>query len=124
MVDIYTYNDLLDIGTPFRNDPFCMVWMAYKKLYDKPCEIWWDYHEEDEHEQEYGFTNFPNDGSTPTVIIYSDHPVSIQVETLAHELAHVAVGVGHGHDDVWNEAFEKIHAEFGKIGDEIFGETE
>lgn len=110
--------------TPFKNDPFCMVWMAYKRLYDKPCEIWWDYHEEDAHEQEYGFTNFPNDGSIPTVIIYSDHPVSIQVETLAHELAHVAVGVEHEHDSVWDEAFTAINEEYHKIGDEMFGGEE
>jgi hypothetical protein len=98
--------------------------MAYKRLYDNPCEIWWDYHEEDNHNEEYGFTHQPNDGSIPTVIIYSDHPVSIQVETLAHELAHVAVGVEHGHDSVWEEAFEAIHVEFEKIGDEMFGSAE
>ena len=110
--------------TPFKNDPFCMVYMAYKRLYDKPCEIWWDYHEEDKHEQEYGFTSFPNDGGIPTVIIYSDHPVEIQVETLAHELAHVAVGVGHDHDSMWYEAFTAINTEFNKIVDEMFGGAE
>lgn len=107
--------------TPFKNDPFSMVMIAYKRLYDKPCEIWWDYHDEDSHKEEYGFTHQPNDGSTPTVIIYSDHPVEIQVETLAHELAHVAVGAEHKHDEVWEEAFAAIHTEFGKIGDEMFG---
>lgn len=113
-----------ELKTPFRNDPFCMVWMAYNRLYDKPCEIWWDYHDEDTYAKAFGFTEFPYDGSTPTVIIFADHPVKVQIETLAHELAHVAVGVGHDHDSLWEEAFAAIQAEFYKIGDELFGGAE
>ena len=44
------------------------------------------------------------------------------VETLAHELAHVAVGVEHEHDAVWEEAFDKIFAEYNRLGEEMFGE--
>lgn len=109
--------------TPFKNDPFSMIYMAYKRLYDKPCEIWWVYHEgsEPEHEEEYGFASFPEDGSEPTVYIFLEHPVKIQAETLAHELAHIAVGIEHDHDEEWDAAFEAIHAEYEKIADEMFG---
>lgn len=110
--------------TPFKNDPFCMVWMAYKRLYDKPCEVYWDCREKDDETAGFGFTLFPDDGEIPTVIIYADYPVSIQVEILAHELAHVAVGSGHEHDSAWEEAFEAINVEFNKIGDEMFGGAE
>lgn len=107
--------------TPFRNDPFAIVWMAFKKLYPgKDCEIWWEIHDVSGHEEEYGFTHQPLDGTTPTVCIYSEHPVNIQVETLGHELAHVAVGVEHEHDEVWEAAFDAIFREYNRIGDEMF----
>ena len=107
---------------PFVNDPYAMVWMAFKRLYpDKECQVWWDMHQNDEHDEEYGFTHFPNDGSTPSVFAYAEYPVNIQVETLAHELAHVAVGPEHEHDDTWRAAFDAIFAEYNRIGDEMFG---
>lgn len=39
-----------------------------------------------------------------------------QSKSLAHELAHVAVGVEHDHDEVWQEAFDKIFEEYNRIG--------
>lgn len=108
--------------SPFQNDTFSLVWMAFKNLYpDKECEVWWDQHQEDEHDKEYGFTHFPDDGSTPQVFIYAEHGVNIQTETLGHELAHVAVGPEHEHDDVWEAAFDAIFKEYNRIGDEMFG---
>ena len=44
------------------------------------------------------------------------------VEIFAHELAHVAVGVGHAHDAVWEKAFDDIREEYNRIGFELFGE--
>lgn len=55
------------------------------------------------------------------MIVYSEHPVNIQTETLGHELAHVAVGPEHEHDEVWKAAFDAIFDEYNKIGDEMFG---
>ena len=107
---------------PFDNDPYAMVWAAFKRLYpDKECRVWWDMHQNDEHDEEYGFTHFPNDGSTPSVFVYAEHPVNIQVETFAHELAHVAVGPEHEHDDIWRSAFDAIFEEYNRMGDEMFG---
>ena len=112
-------------ATPFENDPFSMVWIAFKNLYpDKECEAFWDQHQEDEHKEEYGFTNFPSNGSTPQVFVYAEHTVNIQVETFAHELAHVAVGPEHEHDEVWEAAFDAIFKEYNRLGDLMFAKPE
>ena len=50
--------------------------------------------------------------------------MNVCVETFAHELAHVAVGVEHEHDSVWEEAFDKIFAEYNRIGEELYGSKE
>lgn len=111
--------------TPFENDPFSMVWVAFKNLHpDKECEVFWDQHQEDEHKEEYGFTNFPSDGSTPQVFVYAEHSVNIQTETFAHELAHVAVGPEHEHDEVWEAAFDAIFKEYNRLGDLMFAKPE
>lgn len=109
--------------SPFANDPFALVCQAYKNLYDKPFQAFFDQHEDDEHKEEYGFTHFV-DGEIPKIIIFAEHPVNVCVETFAHELAHVAVGVEHEHDEVWNDAFDKIFAEYNRLGEEMFGSRE
>ncbi len=121
-----TPDDLLrQMVTPFENDPFSMVWVAFKNLYpDKECEVFWDQHQKDEHEEEYGFANFPTDGSTPQVFVFAEHPVNIQTETFAHELAHVAVGPEHEHDEVWEAAFDAIFKEYNRLGDLRFAKPE
>lgn len=105
---------------PFRNDPFMLVWEAYKRLYNKPCEAWWDTYESSGEEENYGITIFPDDGSVPQIFIFVEHPVSVQIETLGHELAHVAVGIEHDHDEVWEAAFDAIFKEYNRLGDELF----
>lgn len=54
-----------------------------------------------------GYTDFNDDGSI-VVSVSSEIPVSAAAEILCHELAHVAVGIEHEHDNAWEEAFEKI----------------
>lgn len=106
--------------SPFKNDPFAMIYQAFKRLYpDKPCEIWGDIPQEAD-KQAFGMTEFPDDGSCPQVFIYSNHPVHQQVEILAHELAHVAVWPDHEHDDAWDFAFSAIQQEYGQIVTELF----
>lgn len=109
--------------SPFSNDPFAIVAQAYKNLYNKPFLAYYDQHESIGHNEEYGFTTFRK-GETPVITIFADHSVNVCVETLAHELAHVAVGVEHEHDAVWEEAFDKIFAEYNRLGDEMFGVKE
>lgn len=105
--------------SPFSNDPFALVCQAYKNLFDKPFRAFFNQHEDDEHKDEYGFTHFVK-GEIPTIIIFAEHSVNICVETFAHELAHVAVGVEHEHDEVWNDAFNKIFDEYNRLGKELY----
>lgn len=109
--------------SPFENDPFAMVCQAYKNLYDKPFRALFDQHNDDKHKDEYGFTNFA-ENEIPVVVIFAEHPLNICVETFAHELAHVAVGVEHEHDATWEEAFDKIFAEYNRLGEELYGSKE
>ena len=110
---------------PFKNDPFALVWKAFKNLFkDKECEIWFDQHQGDEDEGSYGLTIFHDDGSDPSVFIYAEQSVNNAIETFAHELAHVAVGIANGHNEVWEAAFDSIFGEYNRIGDELFGSAE
>ena len=67
----------------------------------------------------YGLTDFADDGSV-AVFVKPSLEVADAVEVLAHELAHVAVGVEHDHDEVWQEAFDKIFEEYNRIGNQMF----
>lgn len=58
-----------------------------------------------------GYTFFPDDKSTPIIVLNPNIPFIHIVETLAHELAHV-VTPDHEHDNVWEEAFSKIQKEY------------
>ena len=119
--------DLKDrLIAPFQNDMFAMVWGAFKKLYpDKDCEIYWEPQIRDEEDGKpvYGLTDFADDGSV-AVFVEPSLEVADAVEVLAHELAHVAVGVEHDHDEVWQEAFDKIFEEYNRIGNQMFPDGE
>ena len=113
-------SDLKQMESPFLNDPFSLVWEAFHNLYpNKECKIYYDQHEEtdqSDESKEYGSTLFPDDGSIPIVNIFAEYPVNILVEILAHELAHVAVGPGHEHDEAWKDAFDNIYQEYNNLG--------
>lgn len=115
--------DLKDrLIAPFQNDMFAMVWGVFKKLYpDKECEIYWEPQIRDEEDGKpvYGLTDFADDGSV-AVFVKPSLEVADAVEVLAHELAHVAVGIEHDHDEVWQEAFDKIFEEYNRIGNQKF----
>ena len=119
--------DLKDrLIAPFQNDMFAMVWGAFKKLYpDKGCEIYWEprIRGEEDGKPVYGLTKFADDGSV-AVFVKPSLEVADAVEVLAHELAHVAVGVEHDHDEVWQEAFDKIFEEYNRIGSQMFPDGE
>ena len=79
----------------FVNDPFRVVYQAFKELYpDKECEILFDYNAEttDTHERVKGVTIFPDDGSIPQIRIDCEQTIDQISGILAHELAHVALG--------------------------------
>ena len=114
------------LNNPFKNDPFAMVWTAFKNLYpDKDCDVWFDMRCRLKTEEGFGFTEFPN-GENPQVVIFIDThlPVMDMVEILGHELAHVAVGSCEGHSEAWEAAFEAIFQEYHCIGNEMFDPKE
>ena len=108
--------------TPFVNDIFALIWQAFKNLYpDKECECFWEpqIREAENGNEVFGLTDFGEDGSV-VVFVRPDLEVAIAGEILAHELAHVAVGVDHEHDEAWENAFEAIFQEYNRIGDSLF----
>lgn len=102
----------------FINDPFHVVYQAFKELYpDKECEIMFDYNVEttDTHERVKGVTIFPDDGSIPQIRIDCEQTIDQISGILAHELAHVALG-----KPEWDDR-ELDHGEdFEKVLDAIF----
>ena len=111
--------------SPFVNDMFSLVWIAFKNLYpDKDCKCQWvpELEKDDDGEQPIGVTTFADDGNI-YVDIVATLPVADAVEIFAHELAHVAVGEYENHGEAWEEAFDKIHAEFDRVGNEMFGDS-
>lgn len=101
---------------PFKNDPFIVVHQAFSNLYHgKGYECQW--HEDLrslEGEKVLGLTNFC-DNTIPQVYVSTELSVSDSVEVYAHELAHVAVGIDHEHDDEWETAFEAIYQEYNRL---------
>lgn len=106
--------------TPFENDPFSLVFQAFKKLYpQKDCECYWKAElepDEDGHNV-LGLTTYTDDGR-----IYIDIsvriPVMDAVEIFAHELAHVAAGPQEEHGKAWEDAFDAIHSEYNRASQE------
>ena len=109
--------------SPFANDPFALVALAFKNLY---------------HEREYaayfvpevedgsggeacGVTTFPEDGSPPVVEVSGEIPIAAGVEIFAHELAHVATPEDREHGEAWKAAFDRIFEEYNRIAQDLFG---
>lgn len=112
--------------TPFKNDIFALIWQAFKNLYpNKDCECFWEPNIRDEGDgtEALGLTDFSEDGIT--VFVKTSLSIENAAEIFAHELAHVAVGLEHDHDEVWEKSFDDIFEEYNRIGDEMFpGHTE
>ena len=107
--------------TPFNNDIFALIWEAFKNLYpDKECICYWEPRISDAEDGKecFGLTDFGEDGVY--VFVKPTLPVADAAEVFAHELAHVAVGIEHDHDQAWEEAFDAIFQEYNRIGDERF----
>lgn len=108
--------------SPFVNDMFSMVYMAFDSLYPgKPVRIWWNANipNAEDGAERAGLTSWNEDG-TIDVDISAKLTVADAVEILAHELAHVAAGENEGHGEKWEQAFDAIHAEFDRIGNDLF----
>ena len=98
---------------PFVNDPFRIVYTAFKNLFPEcDCDVQWDSELEDEDGKPvFGTTTFA-DGHKPLVNISPSLTMYNALEILGHELAHVAVGIDGGHGSDWKKAFDSIHREY------------
>ena len=108
--------------TPFINDMFCIVYQAFKNLYpDKECNCEWVPNlQDDDGNNVWGVTNFYDGEEIPYIQVSSLLKVCDAIEILAHELAHVAVGEYENHGKKWVKAFDAIHEEFDRLGNELF----
>lgn len=111
--------------TPFDNDPSAIVWQAFENLYPGKkchCTLYPNLSGDDESNA-YGLTNFCEDGE---IFVYVDPTVGFEniPEILAHELAHVAVGIAAEHGPAWEKAFDALNKEYFRLCDEEFGPEE
>ena len=107
----------------FKNSSFEILNIAFKRLFPNvKYNAYFDLEVKDENgEHACGFTDFKDNGEIAIVI---DGNLSIHnaTEIFAHELAHAGVGNEHGHDEVWEKAFNDLFNEYNKIGNEMFFE--
>ena len=109
--------------SPIINDPFVMVAQAFENVYPDKKYMAWVYPEfEKEFGEGYGVTNFYEDDSTPDIYLNADAPYYVLIEIFAHELAHVAVGVGEEHGEQWESAFDAIFQEFNRLLEQKYAE--
>lgn len=96
---------------PFINDPFALVYKSAKDLYpDINCEIFWDNTKDENGDNVCGYTSFNNNN----ISIHISYNINVidAVEILAHELAHVVLGLDSAHNEEWEEVFDKIHKRY------------
>ena len=105
----------------FKNCPFQMLDVCFKKLFPNvKYEAYLQPDLKDDAGKEvYGLTTFTDNGEIE-ILIGLQLSINDTVETFAHELAHVAVGAEHEHDDVWAKAFDDLFNEYNKLGEEIW----
>lgn len=107
----------------YINNPFDMVLKATKELYPK-TRAWIQFNSSIKFKRFLwfrfgycGYKNFSdkNDIQVSVIDISTNIPFEAMVETLAHELAHVVVGLNERHDEKWLEAFDKINKKYYEI---------
>lgn len=107
--------------SPFRNDPFVMLAEIFDQIYpNHPYDAYLiSEHLCDEDGTEcYGVTNFPEDGSTPEIILCTHIPYESVIEIFAHELAHLATSDA---EDEHGIEFEEVCSTLNKEFDKIMG---
>ena len=107
----------------FENSPFEMLDIAFKRLFPKvKYTAFFEPNIRDgEHgEKVCGLTDFDDEGNI-TIFVDTDLSINDATEIFAHELAHAGVGLEHGHDEVWEKAFDDLFNEYNRVGEEMFG---
>lgn len=102
----------------FINDPIKILEEAYQNLYGAiNFELYWDIITDDA----VGMTFFPDDGSTPQILIDVRLEMYKVPEIIAHEMAHVVAGEKSGHSQYWENVFDEIKEEYERIVGERYG---
>lgn len=110
----------------FKNDPFGILEKAFAELWPEKEYIALrepSIRPEENGQPVHGLTDFGEDGSV-VVFVSSDLRMIDAIEIFAHELAHVAAGYEHDHDDEWEKAFVALFEKYNEIGDKLFLEVE
>lgn len=82
------------------NDPIKHTLLVTQKLYPNiSAEILYTDNYDDEG---LVYTLFPNDDSTPIIVIDVSVPFNTLPGILAHELAHIVVGIEENHRELWD----------------------
>jgi len=99
----------------YKNNLFELMIETVNFLYPRlEFEVWISDIGEDNG---YGYTYFPDDGF-PVIEIGIHVPIGVFPEILAHEIAHVIVGIEEGHGEKWDEEFSKIQDKWTELLDE------
>lgn len=108
------------LNSPFSNDIFALIYMAFHLLYpDKEFTAYWVPELKDSDDNEvYGVTTFADDG-TVEICVSGKLTVTDAAEVFAHELAHLAVGdIDKQHGKEWESAFEAIYQKYNELADD------
>lgn len=96
----------------FLFDPYAVLFQAFENLYpNRSYDVQWG--DESILQDKFGMTD--SNGERNIVTISVNIPTSGALDVLAHELAHVAVGVDEGHGKEWEHAYEKINDEYNAL---------
>lgn len=101
--------------------PFDLMLMVFNELYpDHNAEV--EFSSEETNGRWVGKTLFPDDGGNPIVVISINCTVEGAMEVLAHELAHVVLGVRDedDHDAEWEKVFEEIYEAWAMRMEEVY----
>lgn len=98
------------------NDPIKAILTAFDNLYpEKEADIQFN-----PEIEECGFITFPDDGGKPLIDISTNIPFEAIIETLAHELSHLVMGVTDDeHGDEWDSIFARLQEEYCKVSEEM-----
>lgn len=108
--------------SPFENDPFCMLFEAFKELYPEKAggfrAIW-----NPDIDDGFGRTSF-EDGEPFLIELSTNKPVEVQIEVFAYQLAHVVAGIEAEHGEEWLEVFYRIYQKYEELRVKMFPESD
>ena len=97
-------------GWNFLHEPIRMMIDLLNEVYpNHKANIMFAEYEHPEGEESLALTNFPEDGSTPDILIKEvDANIPQVLDLIAHEAAHVIAGAEAEHGPEWEKVYEDI----------------